>query len=70
MIAKGTLAKRARAWFREAGAVLTTIVGVPDYERYVRHLGERHPEVTPLERKQFTLHQLGRRYDRPGSRCC
>ena len=70
MTTRGTLAGRVRDWIREAGSVLTAIVGVPDYDRYVRHLGERHPGTTPLGRNEFISHQLGRRYDRPGSRCC
>ena len=35
---------------RHFGAML---VGVPDYEAYVRHMAEKHPELTAMTREQF-----------------
>lgn len=29
------------------------MVGVQDYERYVAHMAEKHPELTPLSREAF-----------------
>jgi uncharacterized short protein YbdD (DUF466 family) len=70
----GTLTRRSwRAvqrwaeWFR---TVVRTIVGVPDYDRYLRHVRVAHPDVTPLSQDDFVSDQLQRRYNRPGSRCC
>lgn len=58
------------AWMRAARSVFAAIAGVPDYERYLRHVHERHPEATALGRDEFIHDQLSRRYNRPGSRCC
>lgn len=46
------------------------IIGVPDYERYLRHMQLVHPTHSPLERDAFTRDALARRYERPGARCC
>ena len=50
--------------------VARTIVGVPDYARYLRHMSQRHPDAAPMSRDAFTRDALARRYERPGSRCC
>ena len=51
-------------------AVLHAIMGVPDYDRYVRHLRERHPECAVPTQQEFERERLAARYNRPGSRCC
>jgi uncharacterized short protein YbdD (DUF466 family) len=60
--------------FRErlscAVAVVQRVLGAPDYELYVAHLRDRHPDVEPLERSAFYRARLEARYDRPGARCC
>ena len=53
-----------------AAAALRTVIGAPDYERYVAHVTQRHPGCFPLTRDEFARDALARRYDRPGSRCC
>jgi uncharacterized short protein YbdD (DUF466 family) len=57
---------RLRAWI----GVLRTVIGVPDYERYVRHMRARHPECALLTPAEFARERLEARYSRPGSRCC
>ena len=57
---------RLEAWL----AVLRTIIGVPDYERYLRHMRARHPECPVQSRAEFAQARLDARYSRPGSRCC
>jgi len=66
-----------RAWVgREArrlaavGRALRAIVGVPDYERYLAHMRERHPDEVPLPRAEFLRRRMEERYNKPGSRCC
>lgn len=49
---------------------LRFVIGAPDYERYVAHLRERHPNEEPLTRAEFASQRLDDRYSRPGSRCC
>ena len=61
---------RLAAFLARAGRVVRTIVGAPDYERYLRHVRERHPGTLPLPRDEFARRRLAERYERPGSRCC
>jgi uncharacterized short protein YbdD (DUF466 family) len=53
-------------WIR----TLRTIIGVPDYERYVRHMQARHPGCPVLTQAEFARERLESRYSKPGSRCC
>jgi uncharacterized short protein YbdD (DUF466 family) len=50
--------------------VLRTVIGVPDYDRYVRHMAARHPGCAVLSPDDFRRMRLESRYSRPGSRCC
>ena len=51
-------------------ALLRRIIGAPDYEAYLRHVAERHPECTPLTEQAFLEERLQARYSTPGNRCC
>lgn len=51
-------------------AIVRRIVGVPDYERYVAHVRERHAGVVPMTREEFETARLEDKYSRPGQRCC
>jgi uncharacterized short protein YbdD (DUF466 family) len=55
---------------RRAAIVVRRIVGVPDYERYVAHVRERHPGTEPMSRQEFDESRLQDKYSRPGQRCC
>ena len=55
---------------RRAAAVVRRVVGVPDYERYARHMKECHPDLAPLTREEFERARLEDKYSRPGQRCC
>ena len=55
---------------RRAAAVVRRVVGVPDYDRYVAHVAERHPDVVPMTREDFERVRLEDKYSRPGQRCC
>ena len=59
-----------RAWLRRAAAVVRTVMGAPDYERYVAHVRDHHPECDVLSRDEFMRQRLESRYSKPGSRCC
>jgi uncharacterized short protein YbdD (DUF466 family) len=50
--------------------VLHQVIGAPDYERYVAHVRECHPDRAPMTREEFARERLEARYSRPGSRCC
>ena len=52
------------------GAVLRTVAGVPDYDRYLAHMRSRHPGDPPLSRDEFSRRRMSERYEKPGSKCC
>ena len=55
---------------RKVAKVVRTIIGVPDYERYVEHVRECHPDRTPMSRDEFAKSRMDARYNQPGNRCC
>jgi uncharacterized short protein YbdD (DUF466 family) len=67
-----TAAKRSDLPARLRGAlrIVRTIIGAPDYDRYVAHMREHHPDCTVATRDEFMRQRLESRYSRPGSRCC
>ena len=62
--------RAALSWLRRAAAVVRTVVGAPDYDRYVTHMRGTHPECQPISRDEFMRQRMESRYSRPGSRCC
>jgi len=54
----------------EVARVLRTIIGAPDYERYLEHMRTAHPGRVPISRDEFCQSRLQDRYSRPGNRCC
>ena len=49
------------------------MVGVPNYEVYVQHLAERHPDRRPMTPAEFALDRQTARFGgggRGGFRCC
>ena len=61
---------RARRRVSAAARVARRIIGVPDYECYVAHLRERHPDTEPLSQEEFLRQRMEERYRTPGARCC
>ena len=55
---------------KNVAKVVRTIIGAPDYERYVEHVRECHPDRTPMTRDEFARSRLDARYNQPGNRCC
>lgn len=51
-------------------ATMRSIIGVPDYERYLEHMRRRHPAETPMRLEEFEQMRLTDKYLRPGARCC
>lgn len=60
----------AREKIDRAACILRRVIGVPDYDIYLAHTREHHPDKTPLTREEFTNQRLLDKYTRPGSRCC
>jgi uncharacterized short protein YbdD (DUF466 family) len=50
--------------------VVRRVVGVPDYQRYLRHVRTCHPAQAPMSREDFERLRLEDKYSRPGQRCC
>jgi uncharacterized short protein YbdD (DUF466 family) len=51
-------------------ALVRTIIGVPDYDRYRRHMAVCHPDQRLLSESEFAEERLAAKYSRPGQRCC
>ena len=66
----GRLIHMSRALVLKWVEVLRTVIGVPDYARYVRHMAARHPGCAVMTKDEFARMRLEARYSRPGSRCC
>ena len=45
-------------------------IGIPDYETYLAHLRQHHPERVPMSREDFFIERMNARYGKGRSRCC
>lgn len=59
----------AHAW-RVATQAARLAIGLPDYDAYVAHVRERHPDAAPMTREEFAVARMQARYGRGTSRCC
>ena len=59
-----------RARVQKVLRVVRRIIGVPDYETYVKHQSEHYPGCTPMTRQEFEKERMAAKYYRPGGRCC
>jgi uncharacterized short protein YbdD (DUF466 family) len=50
--------------------VVRTMIGEPDYDRYVAHMRQHHPGCEMASRDEFMRQRMESRYSRPGTRCC
>ncbi|MBB3983358.1 uncharacterized short protein YbdD (DUF466 family) [Sphingobium fontiphilum] len=47
------------------------MVGMPDYDAYLRHMRDHHPEQEPMDRVQFFRDRQESRYGgKNGGKCC
>ena len=51
-------------------ATLRQVAGMPDYERYLAHMAERHPDCRPVSERDFFDQYINARYGNGASRCC
>ncbi len=63
-------AETIRATLKSTGDVIRRIIGVPDYDIYIRHVQDCHAGATPMTREEFEKSRLEDKYSRPGHRCC
>ena len=66
---EGLRADLAHAW-SIAQQTARLAIGLPDYDAYVAHVRDRHPDATPMTREQFAIARMEARYGRGASRCC
>jgi uncharacterized short protein YbdD (DUF466 family) len=59
----------ARLWLR-ARQSARSVIGVPDYDTYVRHCREQHPDRSPMNYQEFFAERQAARYRGTGGRCC
>jgi uncharacterized short protein YbdD (DUF466 family) len=56
--------------FARAGSAIRTVLGFPDYERYLAHMRSAHPGDRVMTETEFRHTRLNDRYNRAGSKCC
>lgn len=62
---------RLRALAQRFGQTWRLMIGLPDYDAYVRHLQASHPEQPIPSRAEFVRMMQQRRYDgKSTNRCC
>ncbi len=53
------------------GQTLRLMVGVPDYDGYLEHMGKNHPDQTPMTYAEFFKNRQDARYGGRGRvGCC
>jgi len=63
-------AERVRAWWNYAARSARAAIGLPDYDTYLAHMRQHHPEHLPMDRQRFFHERMQARYGRGRSRCC
>lgn len=53
-----------------AAAAFRSMLGFPDYERYLAHMRTAHPGDRVMSETEFRHTRLNDRYNRAGSKCC
>ncbi|WP_458414626.1 YbdD/YjiX family protein [Schinkia sp. CFF1] len=60
-----------KSWFKNARCNIKTIFGLPNYEKYVEHHSNKHPNEPLLSEKEHYLYALKERYESGKvNRCC
>ncbi|MEW9900247.1 YbdD/YjiX family protein [Chitinivorax sp. PXF-14] len=52
------------------GQAANLMVGVPDYEAYVKHMRDTHPEREPMSYEAFFRERQETRYGGGAGKCC
>ena len=53
-----------------AASAVRSVLGFPDYERYLAHMRSAHPGDRVMTETEFLHTRMNDRYNRAGSRCC
>lgn len=65
-----SLAGRVAGLWRQGRHFGAMLVGVPDYEAYLRHMAERHPGHEAMTREQFVRSRMEARLGARGVGKC
>jgi Uncharacterized small protein len=58
-------------WVHRLRQMARMMVGVPDYDAYLRHMLANHPDRTPMDRTEFFRERQEARYGgKNGGKCC
>jgi uncharacterized short protein YbdD (DUF466 family) len=58
-------------WVHRLRQMARMMVGVPDYDAYLRHMLDHHPDRTPMDRTEFFRERQEARYGgKNGGKCC
>ena len=68
--ADATAGARARNRIRAISQACRQVFGIPDYERYLEHMGFHHPGEEVLSRREFFARSIDAKYGKSGPRCC
>jgi uncharacterized short protein YbdD (DUF466 family) len=55
---------------RYARMTARLMIGVPDYDAYLRHMRSQHPERRPMSYEEFFRERQDARYKNRGARGC
>lgn len=55
---------------QSAKRTMNLMVGVPEYETYVAHVKEKHPDRTPMTYAEFFRERQDARYKGKVGKCC
>jgi uncharacterized short protein YbdD (DUF466 family) len=56
--------------FSRTASVVRAVLGVPDYQRYLSHMGSAHPGDRVMSETEFRVTRMNDRYNSTGSKCC
>jgi uncharacterized short protein YbdD (DUF466 family) len=60
----------ARNAGRYLGQAMRLMVGFPDYDTYVTHIRETHPDREPMTYEEFFRERQNARYGSGAGKCC
>ncbi len=62
--------KNAAKMGKYLGQAAKLMVGLPDYDTYVQHMKNTHPDQPIMSYEEFFIENQERRYGKGGGRCC
>jgi uncharacterized short protein YbdD (DUF466 family) len=57
-------------FFYRSASTLRSIIGAPNYRKYLEHMKSAHPGDRVMSETEFNHTRMNDRYNQPGNRCC